>query len=77
MIDFLIKQPICIKCEYEWQKGYALAIFDDCDNPFRVDDEDFMFIHFRTIKVFTFYTDAKGISDQDRPIYEFEEIFKL
>jgi len=73
----IIKQPICIKCEYEWQKGYALALFEDCDNPYRVDDEDFMYVHFRTFKNFTFYSDDKGGSRKQRPIYKFEEIFKL
>lgn len=73
----LLKQPICIKCEHEWQKGYALALFEDCDNPYRVDDEDFMYVHFRTFKTFTFYSDNKGISVKKRPVYKFEEIFKL
>ena len=78
-MDTLIitNQPICIECKYQWQKGYVLAMFDDCDNPFRIDDDEFMFVHFRTMEVFTFYSDAKGVSDKERPIYQFEEYFKL
>ncbi|MEI6865549.1 hypothetical protein [Flavicella sp.] len=24
----VIKAPVCIKCEHEWQKGYALGLFE-------------------------------------------------
>ena len=76
-LSCLINKPICVFCEHEWQKGYALAQFKNCDNKFRLEDEDFKFVHFRTLENFTFYTDEKGISPVDRDIYTFYELFKL
>lgn len=73
----LLNQPICVKLEYGWQKGYALSFFKNCDNPFRLDDEDFMYLHFRNYNNCTFYADTKGGSRKERPVYSFAEIFKL
>ncbi len=73
----LLTKPICVFCEYEWQKGYALAQFENCDNKFRLDDADFKYIHFRTMKNCTFYTDNIGISDDEREVYSFNEFFKI
>ena len=36
----LITKPICVLCEFEWQKGYALAQFDNCDNLMRLEDKE-------------------------------------
>jgi len=73
----LLTKPICVLCEFEWQKGYALAQFDNCDNEMRLDDADFKYLHFRTTKNCTFYTDDKGVSDNQREVYRFDELFKV
>jgi hypothetical protein len=73
----LLNQPICVKFEFEWQKGYALSFFKDCDNFFRLDDANFMYLHFRNYNNCTFYSDEKGVSDNKRPIYPFADFFKL
>jgi hypothetical protein len=73
----LITKPICVICSHEWQKGYAFAQFEKCDNKYRLEDADFKYIHFRTLKNCTFYTDRKGTSDEEREVYEFDEFLKL
>lgn len=77
MLKQIINKPICVKLEHEWQKGWALAQFENCDNNFRLDDKEFNYLHFRTLNNCTFYTDSKGASDTHREVYNFDEIFKL
>lgn len=73
----ITKKPVCVYCEHDWQKGYAVSQFDNCDNPFRLEDKDFRYLHFRTTKNCTFYDDVKGPSREDRDVYSFKEIFNL
>ena len=50
----VLNHCIAVKCDHHWQKGFFLGHFDKCDNAFRIDDDDFCFAHFRSLKSFTF-----------------------
>lgn len=76
-LEKIINKPICVHCEHEWQKGYAVSQFNNCDNPFRLNDFNFKYIHFRTFKNCTFYSDKKGPSRKERESFEFNEIFQV
>ncbi len=71
----VLNHCIAVKCDHHWQKGFFLGHFDKCDNAFRIDDDDFCFAHFRSLKSFTFYTDEYGPEKNPRPVFSFAEIF--
>ena len=57
------------------QKRVILEVFEECDNPFRVDDESFKYAHFRKDTV-TFYQDNYGGSDIPKDVISFREFCK-
>jgi len=68
-------KPLALKLEKEWQKGFLLGLFENCTNPFRREEINFCYAHFRSLKEFTFYEDEYGGEKKPRPVYFFEEIF--
>jgi len=75
-MEDVLNNPIAVKCEKQWQKGFLLGFFKRCDNPFRIEDEGFCYAHFRSNESFTFYKDEYGVENEARPVFKFEEIFQ-